>query len=135
MIRDLIPNPYVGREIVGRLHARLRERGFGDQLLGRLAGLIISELRMGLDKERDKRAEDIFRARVTKGEIQFRLRTDGQNWRMPFETETVEQQDAPRLDQPEWFTGPEEPFCRRLSQRVQLRRARCCLFTWMVRRH
>lgn len=97
MIRDLVPNPYVGREVVGRFLAQLRERGLSDQLLGRLAGLIISELRMGLDKERDKRAEDIFRARVTNGEIQFRLRTDGQNWRMPFETETTEREDAPRL--------------------------------------
>ena len=46
MIRDLVPNPYVGREIVGQLLVRLRERGFSDQLLGRLAGLIIDNLRM-----------------------------------------------------------------------------------------
>ena len=97
MIRDLIPNPYVGREIVGRLIAGLRDRGFSDQLLGRLSDLIIENLRKELDRERDKRAETIFRARVTDGHIQFRLRADGRNWRMPFEIESTEPDNAPRL--------------------------------------
>ena len=97
MIRDLVPNPYVGREIVGQLLVRLRERGFSDQLLGRLAGLIIDNLRMKLGKERDKRAESIFRVRVSTGNIQFRLRADGRNWQMPFVAETTEPKNARQL--------------------------------------
>ena len=97
MIRDLVPNPYVGREIVGRLLGRLRERGFSDRLLGRLADLVIDRLRKELVEQRDKQAESIFRARVAAGNIQFRLRADGRNWPMPFETETTEPEDAPRL--------------------------------------
>ena len=97
MIRDLVPNPYVGREIVGRLLARLRDREFSDQLLGRLSATIIGELRRKLIQERDERAQDVFRKRVSDGTIQFRLRVDGENWCMPVETETNEPKDALRL--------------------------------------
>ena len=42
-------------------------------------------------------AEAVFRAAVTAGRLQFRLRTDGQNWRMPFEAETHEPEGAEQL--------------------------------------
>ncbi len=90
MISDLVPNPFVGREIVGRLLAALRARGFDNVKLGALASLIVEELRKGLDKEQTARAEALFKAGVTAGHIQFRLRFDGKNWQMPFETETVQ---------------------------------------------
>ena len=97
MILDLVPNPYVGREIIGRLLIRLRERGFSEELLGRLSGLIIEKLRSDLEEQRDAGAETVFRAAVTAGDIQFRLRVDGQNWRMPHVAETNELQGARQL--------------------------------------
>ena len=44
--------------------------------LGKLANLIIEELRKGLDSECAARAEALFKAEVAAGRIQFRLRLD-----------------------------------------------------------
>lgn len=97
MVSDLIPNPWLARDLVGRLIAGLEARGFDADRLGMLGGLIIEELRRWLEAERDRLAEAVFRAGVDAGRIQFRLRTDGHNWRMPFTTETHEPADAEQL--------------------------------------
>ncbi|HEL3818067.1 TPA: DEAD/DEAH box helicase family protein [Stenotrophomonas maltophilia] len=97
MISDIVPNPFVGREIVGATASALRARGFDDGKLGCLASLIVEELRKGLDAERNRRAESLFKAEVTAGRIQFRLRLDGNNWRMPFSIETAEPGNARQL--------------------------------------
>lgn len=97
MISDIVPNPFVGREIVGRLLVALRGRGLDDTKVGQLAGLIVEELRKGLDTERNARAETLFKAEVAAGRIQFRLRLDGRNWRMPFSMDTTQPEDAHQL--------------------------------------
>ena len=97
MTLDIVLNPFVGREIVGRFVAALRCRGFDDRKLGQLAGLIVEEMRKGLDAERDTRAEALFKDGVAAGRIQFRLRLDGRNWRMPFQVETTEADTARQL--------------------------------------
>ncbi|APH59387.1 DEAD/DEAH box helicase [Granulibacter bethesdensis] len=97
MISDIVPNPFVGREIVGAMVAALRTRGFDDAKLGLLASLIVEELRKGLDAARNARAEALFKAEVAAERIQFRLRLDGRNWRMPFAIETTEEENARQL--------------------------------------
>lgn len=97
MISDIVPNPFVGREIVGATLAALRARGFDDAKLGLLASLIVEELRKGIDAARNTRAEALFKAEVAAGRIQFRLRLDGRNWRMPFSIETTEPENARQL--------------------------------------
>ena len=97
MISDIVPNPFVGREIVGMLLTSLKARGFDDEKLGKMASFIVEELRRGLDIERTARAESIFKADVAAGRIQFRLRVDGRNWRMPFTIETIEPEGARQL--------------------------------------
>ncbi len=97
MISDIVPNPFVGREIVGAMVAALRARGFDDAKLGQLASLIVEELRKGLDSARNGRAESLFKAEVAAGRIQFRLRLDGHNWRMPLSIETTEPENARQL--------------------------------------
>lgn len=97
MISDIVPNPFVGREIVGALLDALRSRGFDEAKLGLLASLIVEELRKGLDAARNARAEALFKAEVAAGRIQFRLRLDGRNWRMPFSIETTEPENARQL--------------------------------------
>ena len=97
MILDIVPNPFVGRDIVGRLLSALRDSGFSDERLGELAALIVDELRRGLISERDARAERLFKDGVTSGRIQFRLRLDGANWRMPDWLETTEPDTARQL--------------------------------------
>ena len=90
MILDIVPNPFLGREIVGRLIAALRERGFNDATLGQLAKSITEELRRRISLQRDIYAEEIFKRDVASGRVQFRLRVDGRNWHMPLEVETAE---------------------------------------------
>jgi type III restriction enzyme len=97
MISDIVPNPFVGREIVGRLLSALRKRSFDDAKLGSVASLIVEELRRGLDQEHTARAEALFKAGVGAGHIQFRLRLDGLNWQMPLETETAQPDGARQL--------------------------------------
>ena len=97
MILDIVPNPFVGREIVGRLLDTLRARGFDDRKLGGIARLVVEEMRKDLDRERDARAEDLFKHAVAAGRIQFRLRLDGRNWRMPFQIDTTELPNARQL--------------------------------------
>ena len=94
VISDIVPNPFVGREIIETMLVALRARGFDDGKLGRFASLIIDELRKGLDIERTARAEKQFKAEVTLGRIQFRLRLDGNNWRMPHSVDTTEPVNA-----------------------------------------
>ena len=97
MISDIVLNPFVGREIVAATISHLRARGFDDARLGQLASLIVEELRKGLDEARNVRAEALFKAEVEAGRIQFRLRLDGRNWRMPFSVETSEPENARQL--------------------------------------
>lgn len=97
MISDIVPNPFVGREIVGGLLSALENRGFDAVKMGQLASLIVDALRRGLDKIRGERAEAFFKAEVAAARIQFRLRLDGRNWRMPFTVETNEPEGARQL--------------------------------------
>lgn len=101
MISDLVPNPFVAREIVGKLVGVLVVRGFTSEKIGQLAGLIVEEMRRKLDMARNGLAESLFRKKVKAGAIQFRLRLDNKNWRMPFEydiPEPANPQHLPRGD-------------------------------------
>ena len=96
-ILDIVPNPFVGREIVGGLLDALREGGFDAAHLGHLAGLIVEELRKALQDERDARAERVFKEDAANGRIQFHLRLDGGDWRMPFHMDTAAPENAPLM--------------------------------------
>lgn len=97
MITDIVPNAFVAWEIVERFAAALRSRGFDDRKLGRIAALLVEELRKGLGKERDRRAEEFFKGEVAAGRIRFRLRLDGGDWPMPSYIHTNEPRTAGAL--------------------------------------
>lgn len=97
MVSDIVPNPWWSRALIGQVLDGLRQRGFTDAKLGEIAGLVIEELRQWLENQRNAMAEGLFRAEVHAGRIQFRLRTDGKNWRMPFQAETYEPEGADQL--------------------------------------
>jgi type III restriction enzyme len=97
VISDLVPNPFVARGIVAALQAALEQRGFDPAKMGRASGVIIDTLRLALVKERDLRAEALFRQDVQAGRIQFRLRLDGDNWQMPDSISTTEPLASPHL--------------------------------------
>lgn len=97
VISDLVPNPFVARGLVGQLLTALEARGFDQQKLGSASGVIIDTLRLALLRERDSRAEALFREDVKAGRIQFRLRLDGNNWQMPDHIATTEPVNSPHL--------------------------------------
>ena len=97
MMLDIVPNPFVGREIVGRLLDALRGRGFDNRKLGGIAHLVVEAMRNELDRQRDVEAKALFKDAVAAGRIQFRLRLDGRNWRMPFQTDTTGAADVRHL--------------------------------------
>ncbi len=88
MINDIVPNPWSGRELIADLLRGLKSRGFDDGRLGTMSSFIIEELRKFLVKERDLLAETTFIDDVGGERIQFRLRTDTHNWKMPVEMYT-----------------------------------------------
>lgn len=95
MVSDLVPNAWLSRELVGSVVAGLHQRGFTEEQLGGIAGLLVEELRMWLTEQQSTRAELLFREMVSTGDIQFRLRLDTNlNWSMPFTTQTAEPEDA-----------------------------------------
>ena len=97
MVTDIVPNAWWARTIVGEVVKGLRALGFDDARLGALSGLIVETLRAWLDGIRNDKAEALFRAEVAAGRIQFRLRTDSHNWRMPLTAETYEPDGAEKL--------------------------------------
>lgn len=97
VLSDLVPNPFLCREIVSDLVTALEARGFSSEKIGSLAALIVEEARKTLDAERNARAEAYFKQAVADGRIQFRLRLDGCNWIMPSDMETSEAENAPQV--------------------------------------
>lgn len=69
MVSDLVPNPWIAREIVGRLLAGLTARGFAAEKLGAVGGLIVEQLRHWLDGERDRMAETVSERRSPRDEF------------------------------------------------------------------
>lgn len=96
-ILDVLPNPWVGREVVGQLLDELRQQGLTDQELAARSSYLIDGLHGHLLKERDRLAEQLFESEVQAGHIQFRLRTDGRNWEMPKMLFTSFAPNSPRL--------------------------------------
>jgi type III restriction enzyme len=97
MIMDLVPNPYVARELLGRVLARLDARGFDQEKLGALSAFIIDGLRKVLAKWRDDEAAKVFADRLASGQIEFRIRGDGGDWIMPAELFVIAGENAELL--------------------------------------
>jgi len=99
MVSDIVPNPWIARQMIGKLVGGLVENGFDADLINKLSSLIIERLRSYLAKQRDSLAEEKFISDVAAQRIQFRLRMDDRklNWSMPFELETNRGVKAPKL--------------------------------------
>jgi len=82
-IVDLVPNPWQAHRVVEELLGKLYERGFDKATLGHVASLMIEKLRQYLTDKRDALAEALFLHDVKQGTIQFRLRADRKNWKLP----------------------------------------------------
>lgn len=100
-VSDIIPNPWVAREVVAEAVKLLASQGMDNDALGVREAHIIEELRKFLLDERDKLAEILFKSEVEEGRIQFRLRTDGRNWKMPEFIETDRVSESRQLYRPD----------------------------------
>jgi type III restriction enzyme len=87
-VSDIIPNPWIARDVIAQVIKLLATEGLDIDALGSREAHIIAELRTFLSDERDKLAEGLFKSEVEAGRIQFRLRTDGNNWKLPDFIET-----------------------------------------------
>ena len=94
MIGDLVPNSFAAWAIVGGLLGKLRANGWDDPLFGRLASFLIDELRKALVAERERQAPELFRNGLANGSIEFAVRGDGHDWKMPAEIWTTQASDA-----------------------------------------
>ena len=97
IISDIVPNPWIARELVQTLLDLLLANGFDDKKLGELSSLILQELRKYLIAERDILAELHFLKEVAASRVQFRLRTDRHNWHMPLNMETTRPENGAKL--------------------------------------
>lgn len=97
MINDIVPNPYVARALVQRVLCRLAGRGFDSDMIGRMSGFIIDELRKVLGRWREQQAAAVFRERLDSGRIEFRVRGDGGDWTAPDHMWTTAAEAAPQL--------------------------------------
>lgn len=96
-IVDIVPNPWMARSLVGQILADLAELQLSVNQWAAMTSVMIESLRAKLSKERDRLAEVVFMQQVQVGRIQFRLRTDKNNWRMPKGISTQRQPDSPLL--------------------------------------
>ncbi|MEH6790961.1 DEAD/DEAH box helicase [Parasphingorhabdus sp.] len=97
MLIDIVPNAYVARELVGRVLARLGERGFDADKIGRLSAFIIDQMRKALSKWREREAAKLFGDRLDSGQIEFRIRGDGGDWIAPDHIWTTAAENAAPL--------------------------------------
>ncbi|MBD9360772.1 DEAD/DEAH box helicase family protein [Methylomonas sp. EbB] len=96
-IVDVVTNPWIARSLVGKVLADLEKLQLSAIDWAAMTSVMIESLRARLSKERDRLAEVVFLREVQAGRIQFRLRTDKNNWRMPNNIPTQRQPDSPLL--------------------------------------
>ncbi|WP_324806391.1 DEAD/DEAH box helicase family protein [Sphingomonas sp. LY29] len=97
MVNDIVPNPYVARALVQQVLDRLTGRGFASDMIGRMSGFIIDELRKVLSRWREEQAAAVFRERLNNGQIEFRVRGDGGDWTAPDHIWTAAAEAAPQV--------------------------------------
>jgi type III restriction enzyme len=96
-ISDLVPNAWTAYSIIDRLLGALKAAGMDDWHLGAASSVVIDHLRSHLGDEIDRMAETLFRAELTTGRIQFRLRADGRNYSVPQDIESWLPANAPQF--------------------------------------
>jgi type III restriction enzyme len=97
MITDIVPNPFVARELVETVLTGLVARGLDNVTIGGMSAFIIDELRKVLSRYRDEQAAVLFSAALDSGQIEFRVRGDHGDWKAPDHIWTSAEENAPQL--------------------------------------
>ena len=96
-INDIILNPFVAWALLEQVIQGLKKNYSDDLSLGFKSAILVDAVRQELKKEQDKRAEVYFKKAVEDKLIQFKLRADGKNWKMPKEIVTGEPNQAAQI--------------------------------------
>ncbi len=135
-ISDIVLNPFVARSIVGGVIDMLDKIDKDGTLRAKAIFYILAEIQSGLEKWGNKEAETLFREKVETGKIQFRLRADANQYKMPDEfTLSVEnkpkhltREDGSPLQMnlftpmfKSLFNNDERPLARNLDERDAIR--------------
>ena len=82
-IADIVPNPWRGYEIAQRVVAARVDAGCPEPRIARSVDLLIQQMRIDLEHQRDLLAERAFLGHLAAGRIEFRLRADGADYEIP----------------------------------------------------
>lgn len=85
VLTDVVPNPWVAREVLGRIVATLRQRGWSDKRLVEASGHFLSQCLSWLSEKRDEMAEAHFKESLRDGRIVFELQASEIDWEAPEE--------------------------------------------------
>lgn len=80
---DIAPNAWWVWGWVDAVVKRLQGQGFGEELLAASATSLLERLRVDIENERDRLAQEVFNASVDTGQIEFRLRADTTDYEIP----------------------------------------------------
>ena len=96
-LNDIVPNPWIAREFVEQVKKRLFHNRNDASQLSVNNNIIYETVRFHLTSERDRLAEHLFKQFIEDGLIQFRLRTDSNNWVVPKSLITTESANSQLL--------------------------------------
>lgn len=82
---DIVPNAWWVWDWVNAVTTRLLAQGYAEKALASSAASLMERLRINLEKERDRLAQEVFDAAVAAGRIEFRLRADATDYELPKE--------------------------------------------------
>ncbi len=84
-VLDLVPNAWLGWEWLEGVIHRLKSVGLNEGDIAHSSTSLIETLRIGLEAERDRLAEEVFKQLTRDGKIEFRLRADLADYELPTE--------------------------------------------------
>lgn len=79
----LIPNPWIGIELVDQGLAALRARGLSDDEIAKGRLDLLANMRVELGRKVEEQARAVFRRKLDDGVIAFRLRGEVVDWEVP----------------------------------------------------
>lgn len=82
---DLAPNAWWAWAWVDAVIGQLRQQGHTGEAIAASAGSLLERLRVDVEAERDRLAEQVFETCLARGEIEFRLRADLEDYEIPAE--------------------------------------------------
>ncbi len=98
---DLAPNAWLVWEWVGRVVTRLGQQGMSESVLAGSVSSFTERLRIDIEKERDRLAQDLFNRLVEQGLVQFSLRADAMDYELPQSAELLLAGQPPVLQRPD----------------------------------